>query len=157
MSPKYLIGESYGTVRAVAQPVLTAIAFLALATLQQFDGYVLAMAWALEGLALLAIGIAVRRPLVALAAIGLLLSAPLWAIIALLLIALFSMFQQPSERSASREVPFSQFLKDVDGSRVKDVVKDIDEDEAELAMNSLRMLGEQFDTEVEEIAGSRIE
>ncbi|SES33830.1 ATP-dependent zinc metalloprotease FtsH [Rhizobium sp. NFR03] len=46
----------------------------------------------------------------------------LWAIIALLLIALFSMFQQPSERSASREVPFSQFLKDVDGSRVKDVV-----------------------------------
>ena len=33
----------------------------------------------------------------------------------------------------------------------------IDEDEAELAMNSLRMLGEQFDTEVEEIAGSRIE
>ncbi|MCD7110556.1 ATP-dependent zinc metalloprotease FtsH [Rhizobium sp. DKSPLA3] len=46
----------------------------------------------------------------------------LWAIIALLLIALFSMFQQPSERSGSREVPFSQFLKDVDGSRVKDVV-----------------------------------
>ncbi len=45
----------------------------------------------------------------------------LWAIIALLLIALFSMFQQPTERAGSREIPFSQFLKDVDGSRVKDV------------------------------------
>ncbi len=46
----------------------------------------------------------------------------LWAIIALLLIALFSMFQQPTERAGSREIPFSQFLKDVDASRVKDVV-----------------------------------
>ncbi|MBP1885269.1 ATP-dependent zinc metalloprotease FtsH [Sinorhizobium mexicanum] len=46
----------------------------------------------------------------------------LWAIIALLLIALFSMFQQPTERAGSREIPFSQFLKDVDASRVKEVV-----------------------------------
>lgn len=46
----------------------------------------------------------------------------LWAIIALLLIALFSMFQQPTERTGSREIPFSQFLKDVDASRVKEVV-----------------------------------
>ncbi|MBD8556655.1 ATP-dependent zinc metalloprotease FtsH [Rhizobium sp. CFBP 8762] len=46
----------------------------------------------------------------------------LWAIIALLLVALFSMFQQPSERSGSREIPFSQFLKDVDTGRVKEVV-----------------------------------
>jgi cell division protease FtsH len=46
----------------------------------------------------------------------------LWAIIALLLIALFSMFQQPAERTGSREIPFSQFLKDVDGGRVKEVV-----------------------------------
>ncbi|MDO9415101.1 ATP-dependent zinc metalloprotease FtsH [Pararhizobium sp.] len=46
----------------------------------------------------------------------------LWAIIALLLIALFSMFQQPAERTGSRDVPFSQFLKDVDSGRVKEVV-----------------------------------
>lgn len=46
----------------------------------------------------------------------------LWAIIALLLVALFSMFQQPSERTGSREIPFSQFLKDVDTGRVKEVV-----------------------------------
>jgi cell division protease FtsH len=32
------------------------------------------------------------------------------------------MFQQPTERAGSREIPFSQFLKDVDASRVKDVV-----------------------------------
>jgi hydrogenase expression/formation protein HypC len=33
----------------------------------------------------------------------------------------------------------------------------IDEDEAERAMEGLKLLGEQFETEVEEIAGSRIE
>ncbi len=33
----------------------------------------------------------------------------------------------------------------------------IDEDEAARAMDGLKLLGEQFDTEVEEIAGSRIE
>ncbi len=33
----------------------------------------------------------------------------------------------------------------------------IDEDEAARAMEGLQLLGEQFDTEVEEIAGSRIE
>jgi hydrogenase expression/formation protein HypC len=33
----------------------------------------------------------------------------------------------------------------------------IDEDEAARAMEGLRLLGEQFETEVEEIAGSRIE
>jgi hydrogenase expression/formation protein HypC len=33
----------------------------------------------------------------------------------------------------------------------------IDEDEAARALDGLRLLGEQFDTEVEEIAGSRIE
>jgi len=33
----------------------------------------------------------------------------------------------------------------------------IDEDEAARAMEGLKLLGEQFETEVEEIAGSRIE
>jgi cell division protease FtsH len=46
----------------------------------------------------------------------------LWAIIALLLIALFSMFQTSPAQTGSRDIPYSQFLKEVDGSRVKEVV-----------------------------------
>jgi cell division protease FtsH len=46
----------------------------------------------------------------------------LWAIIALLLIALFSMFQTSPAQTGSREIPYSQFLKEVDSSRVKEVV-----------------------------------
>jgi cell division protease FtsH len=45
----------------------------------------------------------------------------LWAIIALLLIALFNMFQSPSERTAGRDIAYSQFLQDVDAGRVRDV------------------------------------
>jgi cell division protease FtsH len=45
----------------------------------------------------------------------------LWAIIALLLIALFNMFQSPSERTSGRDIAYSQFLKDVDSGRVRDV------------------------------------
>src|SRR3546814_15142047 len=46
----------------------------------------------------------------------------LWAIIALLLIALFSMFQTAPSQSSSREIPYSQFLSEVDSGRVRDVV-----------------------------------
>jgi ATP-dependent metalloprotease FtsH len=45
----------------------------------------------------------------------------LWAIIALLLIALFNMFQSPTERSSGREIAYSQFLRDVNAGRVRDV------------------------------------
>jgi len=45
----------------------------------------------------------------------------LWAIIALLLIALFNMFQQPAERSGAREIAYSQFLEDVETGRVSEV------------------------------------
>tara|TARA_R110002126_G_scaffold291744_1_gene456608 strand:+ start:214189 stop:216129 length:1941 start_codon:yes stop_codon:yes gene_type:complete len=45
----------------------------------------------------------------------------LWAIIALLLIALFNMFQGPSERSSSREISYSQFLSDVDNGTIRNV------------------------------------
>ncbi|MDF1607960.1 ATP-dependent zinc metalloprotease FtsH [Hoeflea sp. YIM 152468] len=45
----------------------------------------------------------------------------LWAIIALLLIALFNMFQSPNERTAGRDIAYSQFLKDIDAGRVRDV------------------------------------
>ncbi|MFK4825271.1 ATP-dependent zinc metalloprotease FtsH [Paenochrobactrum sp. BZR 588] len=45
----------------------------------------------------------------------------LWAIIALLLIALFNLFQSPGQRTASREIPYSQFIDDVSNGRVKSV------------------------------------
>ena len=45
----------------------------------------------------------------------------LWAIIALLLIALFSMFQTSPSQTASSEVPYSQFLREVDAGRVREV------------------------------------
>ncbi|MFK3667797.1 ATP-dependent zinc metalloprotease FtsH [Ochrobactrum teleogrylli] len=45
----------------------------------------------------------------------------LWAIIALLLIALFNLFQSPGQRTNSREVSYSQFIDDVSNGRVKSV------------------------------------
>ncbi|MCO6185109.1 ATP-dependent zinc metalloprotease FtsH [Rhizobium sp. L1K21] len=45
----------------------------------------------------------------------------LWAIIALLLVALFTMFQSPQTQSGSRDIPYSQFLTDAENSRVKEV------------------------------------
>lgn len=45
----------------------------------------------------------------------------LWAIIAVLLIALFNLFQTPQTRGASSDVPYSQFLQDVAAGRVKTV------------------------------------
>jgi cell division protease FtsH len=46
----------------------------------------------------------------------------LLVIIALLLLALFTIFQSPGQRSVSRDISFSQFLNDVDQSKVRDVV-----------------------------------
>jgi len=46
----------------------------------------------------------------------------LWAIIAVLLIALFNLFQSPVQRSASLEVPYSKFLRDVENNKVRSVV-----------------------------------
>ncbi|PHP66144.1 cell division protein FtsH [Zhengella mangrovi] len=45
----------------------------------------------------------------------------LWGIIAVLLIALFNLFQTPQQRSAAREIPYSQFVQEVDSGRVKTV------------------------------------
>src|SRR6187399_3666746 len=45
----------------------------------------------------------------------------LWAIIAVLLIALFNLFQTPQQRGASREIAYSEFLTDLSGGRVKTV------------------------------------
>ncbi|MEQ8401901.1 MAG: ATP-dependent zinc metalloprotease FtsH [Roseitalea porphyridii] len=45
----------------------------------------------------------------------------LWAIIALMLVALFNMFQAPSEGTASRDISYTQFLQDVSNGRVQSV------------------------------------
>ena len=45
----------------------------------------------------------------------------LWAIIAVLLIALFNLFQTPQTRGASSDVAYSDFLKEVAAGRVKTV------------------------------------
>ncbi len=46
----------------------------------------------------------------------------LWVIIVLLLLALFSLFQSPGQRSNANDISFSQLLSDVDQGRVRDVV-----------------------------------
>ena len=46
----------------------------------------------------------------------------LWVIIVLLLLALFSLFQNPGPRTVSNDIPFSQLLADVDQGRVRDVI-----------------------------------
>jgi cell division protease FtsH len=46
----------------------------------------------------------------------------LWVIIVLLLLALFTLFQNPGQRVASQDISFSQLLTEVDAGRVRDVV-----------------------------------
>ncbi|MEZ0214593.1 MAG: ATP-dependent metallopeptidase FtsH/Yme1/Tma family protein, partial [Xanthobacteraceae bacterium] len=46
----------------------------------------------------------------------------LWVIIVLLLLALFSLFQNPAQRQSTNDVSFSQLLTEVDAGRVRDVL-----------------------------------
>ena len=46
----------------------------------------------------------------------------LWVIIVLLLLALFTLFQNPGQRAASQDISFSQLLTEVDQGHVRDVV-----------------------------------
>ena len=46
----------------------------------------------------------------------------LWVIIVLLLLALFTLFQNPGQRASSQEISFSQLLTEVDQGHVRDVV-----------------------------------
>ncbi|MDB5548420.1 MAG: rane protease FtsH catalytic subunit [Tardiphaga sp.] len=46
----------------------------------------------------------------------------LWVIIVLLLLALFTLFQNPGQRTASQDITFSQLLNEVDQNKVRDVV-----------------------------------
>ena len=45
----------------------------------------------------------------------------LWAIIAVLLVALFNLFQSPVQRSGVQDIPYSKFLADVANGTVRDV------------------------------------
>src|ERR671920_428232 len=46
----------------------------------------------------------------------------LWVIIVLLLLALFTLFQNPSQRATSQDISFSQLLSEVDQGKVRDVL-----------------------------------
>ncbi|MFN5684518.1 ATP-dependent zinc metalloprotease FtsH, partial [Bradyrhizobium sp.] len=46
----------------------------------------------------------------------------LWVIIVLLLLALFTLFQNPGQRASSQDISFSQLLSEVDQGNVRDVV-----------------------------------
>src|SRR6266480_4811025 len=46
----------------------------------------------------------------------------LWVIIVLLLLALFTLFQNPGQRTTSTDISFSQLLNEVEQGRVRDVV-----------------------------------
>jgi cell division protease FtsH len=46
----------------------------------------------------------------------------LWVIIVLLLLALFTLFQNPGQRTSSQDITFSQLLTEVDKNSVRDVV-----------------------------------
>jgi cell division protease FtsH len=46
----------------------------------------------------------------------------LWVIIVLLLLALFTLFQNPSQRAPSQDISFSQLLNEVEQGRVRDVL-----------------------------------
>src|SRR6201992_2719166 len=46
----------------------------------------------------------------------------LWVIIVLLLLALFTLFQNPGQRGSSQDISFSQLLNEVDQGHVRDVV-----------------------------------
>src|SRR5262249_45778083 len=46
----------------------------------------------------------------------------LGVIIVLLLLALFTVFQNPGQRSVSQDISLSQFLNDVDQGKIRDVV-----------------------------------
>src|ERR1700687_2844011 len=45
----------------------------------------------------------------------------LWVIIVFLLLALFTLFQNPTQRSASQDIAFSQFLDEVDHGTIRSV------------------------------------
>ena len=45
----------------------------------------------------------------------------LWVVIALLVLALFNLFQSPSTRGPSASLPYSQFLQELENGAIRDV------------------------------------
>ena len=45
----------------------------------------------------------------------------MWGLIVLLVVGLFNLFQNPQKTTASNEIPFSSFLKNVEDGRVVQV------------------------------------
>ena len=45
----------------------------------------------------------------------------LWVVIAVLLMALFTVFQNSGQRQSAQEIPYSQLLSDVDQGHIRDV------------------------------------
>ena len=45
----------------------------------------------------------------------------IWIIIGLLLVALFNLFQNPSQRARANEIPYSQFLAELDSQNIRTV------------------------------------
>ena len=48
----------------------------------------------------------------------------LWVIIVLLLLALFTLFQNPGQRASSQDISFSQLLSEVDAGKVRKALED---------------------------------
>jgi cell division protease FtsH len=46
----------------------------------------------------------------------------IWIVVVLLLLALFTLFQNPGTRTRTNEIPYSQFVTSVDEGRVREVV-----------------------------------
>ncbi|MEO1066539.1 MAG: ATP-dependent zinc metalloprotease FtsH, partial [Pseudomonadota bacterium] len=46
----------------------------------------------------------------------------LWVVILLLLVALFQLFQNPNQPASARDIPYSQFIDEVDSGRISQVV-----------------------------------
>ena len=46
----------------------------------------------------------------------------IWVVIVLLMLGLFTLFQNPGQRTASQDISFTQFLSEVDSGRVRDVL-----------------------------------
>lgn len=46
----------------------------------------------------------------------------LWVVIVLMLLALFTLFQNPTQRSVGQSISYSQLLSEVDSGRVRDVL-----------------------------------
>src|SRR5215471_4740225 len=63
-----------------------------------------------------------------------------WVIVVLLLLALFTLFQNPAQRPISQDISLSQFLNDVDQGKIRDVLVQAQE------IHGTYVDGRRFDT-----------